>query len=105
VLAASLVRFTLEQRQRQPPREEPSVASTCQTRCMRQQRAVELLLTKVHQSLIILGPTLAQPNQKYATYLEIRVRHGPAARADSGTDAIVDNFHELCFHGAEQSTP
>jgi hypothetical protein len=35
MLAAPLVRFTLEQRQCQPPREEPSVRRTCQTRCMR----------------------------------------------------------------------
>jgi hypothetical protein len=103
MLAAPLVRFTLEQRQCQPPREEPSVWRTCQTRCMRQQRAGELLLIKVHQSSIIRAPT--QSNRKYASYLEIRVRRRPAARANSGTDAIVDNVRELCFHGTEQSTP
>jgi hypothetical protein len=46
VLAAPLVRFTLEQRQCQSSREEPCIGQTCQMRCMRQQRAGELLLIR-----------------------------------------------------------
>ena len=50
MLAALLVRFSLEQRQCQFPREELSVRRTCQARCMRQQLAGELLLFKDHHS-------------------------------------------------------
>ena len=59
---------------------------TGQTRCMRQQRASEFLLIKEHQSSVIRAS--AQPDCKYATYLEMRVCRGPAARANSGTEAV-----------------
>jgi hypothetical protein len=72
VLAAPLVRFTLEQRQSQSPREEPSVGRTCQTRCMRQQRAGEFFLIKEHQSSIIRAH--ARPRNTQLT-----LRYGSAA--------------------------
>jgi hypothetical protein len=70
VLAAPLVRFTLEQRQCQSPREEPSVGRTCQTRCMPQQRAGEFLLIKDHQTSIIrahAGPRNTQHTLRYGS--------------------------------------
>ena len=97
MLAAPLLRFTLEQRQCQSPCEEPCMGRTRQTRRMWQQCPGELLLTRSinRQSF---GP---MHNQEFATYFEIWVSRGPAARADSGTDAVVDNVRELCFHGTE----
>ena len=44
-------------------------------------------------------------DSKYATYFEIWVRRRPAAHADSGTDSVIDDVRELCFHGTKQSTP
>jgi hypothetical protein len=70
---------------------------TCQTRTIREQRASELLLNggKVSE---VCAPYM----QECMTHLEIRVRGRPAARADSGTDAVIDDVRELRFHGAEQ---
>ena len=70
MLATPLVRFTLEQRQCQPPREEPSARRTCQTRCMRQQRAGKSLLIKKPQS---------GPPQNQAGNTEHTVGYGSAA--------------------------
>ena len=100
MLAAPLVRFTLEKRQCQSSREEPCMGRARQTRCMWQQCPGELLL-----GTSIVSHSGPCRTKKYVTYFEIWVSRRPTARADSSTDAVVDNVRKLCFHGTEQSTP
>ena len=70
---------------------------TCQTRCMPHQRAGKLLLIRTINCQSF-GPT---HNQEYLAYFEIWVRRHPDARADSATDAVIDNVRGLCSHPTE----
>src|SRR5260370_7392694 len=88
VLAAPLVWFTLEQRQCQSTRERPSIRRTCQTRCIGQQCAGELLLI---QSININHLDKTRMVQKYTTYFEIRVRRHPPPQPAPSTAPAADN--------------
>jgi len=43
------------------------------------------------------------PNTQHTLGYGFRCR--PAAHANSGTDTVIENVRELCFHGTVQSTP
>src|SRR6266852_1988909 len=77
--------------------EGPCVGRTFQMCCMWQLCMGELLLNPDIVNHLELN------DSKYTTNFEIRVRCHLAVHANSGTDTVIDNVHEIWFHDTEQS--